>query len=61
MAKRVKAVYHKLFSEKDGIEDIDFLARIDYEFSDGETCIHLDQDVNGRIVSLFQTLQDPKI
>jgi ribose-phosphate pyrophosphokinase len=32
---------------------------IDFQFSDGETCVRLEDDVNGHDVFLFQALYDP--
>lgn len=40
-------------------EDIKFLRDIDFDFSDGETCVRFDMDVNGRDVFVLQALQDP--
>jgi ribose-phosphate pyrophosphokinase len=50
----------KLGRENAGEEgDILHLEDIDFQFSDGETCVRLDADVNGRDVILFQALHDP--
>ena len=40
-------------------EHLIFLEDIDFQFSDGETCVRLKEDVNGRDVFLFQGLKDP--
>lgn len=45
--------------QKDHPEPFTFLEDIDFKFSDGETCVRLDSDVNGKDVFLFQALQDP--
>lgn len=34
-------------------EHLIFLEDIDFQFSDGETCVRLEEDVNGRDVFLF--------
>jgi ribose-phosphate pyrophosphokinase len=46
-------------SEREGEAGILYLADIDFQFSDGETCVRLDSDVNGHDVFLFQALYDP--
>lgn len=38
---------------------IEFLDNIDFQFSDGEICVRLNEDVNGRDVFLIQCLKDP--
>lgn len=40
-------------------EEFVFLRNIDFQFSDGETCVRLEEDINGRDVFLFQGLKDP--
>jgi len=40
-------------------ETFKFLGDVDFQFSDGETCVRLNEDVNGRDVFLFQGLKDP--
>jgi len=41
-------------------ESFIFLENIDFKFSDGETCVRLNADVNGKDVFVFQGLQDPR-
>jgi len=45
--------------EKENSESFSFLDNIDFKFSDGETCVRLGSDVNGKDVFVFQRLQDP--
>lgn len=45
--------------EKENSESLIFLDNIDFKFSDGETCVRLESDVNGKDVFVFQGLQDP--
>lgn len=45
--------------QKENSESFSFLADIDFKFSDGETCVRLESDVNGKDVFVFQALQDP--
>ncbi len=59
VACSVKEKYLALYGEEEGIQEINFLKGIDFKFSDGESCVRLDQDVNGKDVFLFQALQDP--
>jgi len=59
IASKVVQQYRSLFSLDEGIRDLETLMDINFSFSDGETCIRLDKDVNGRDVFLFQALQDP--
>ena len=59
LAEKVVLRYRQLSREAGGESEIAYLEGIDFRFSDGETCVRLDQDVNGRDVFLFQALQDP--
>lgn len=45
--------------EKENSEPFSFLDNIDFKFSDGETCVRLESDVNGKDVFVLQRLQDP--
>ena len=59
IAKRTKSQYQKMFAPDTGAHPLQFLTDIDFTFSDGETCVRLAEDVNGKDVFLFQALQDP--
>lgn len=59
LARKVFEQYKALMSEREGEAGIMYLADIDFQFSDGETCVRLDSDVNGHDVFLFQALYDP--
>ena len=58
-AKKVHRSCRDLLSEEGSEVQIPFLEKIDFQFSDGETCVRLDQDVNGRDIFLFQALSNP--
>lgn len=59
LAKRVVELFkNKNIAQVHG-EHLIFLEDIDFQFSDGETCVRLEEDVNGRDVFLFQGLKDP--
>ena len=45
--------------ENENSESLIYLDNIDFKFSDGETCVRLESDVNGKDVFVFQRLQDP--
>lgn len=60
--KLAARVFDLLMSADNFRFDVDepiFLKDIDFQFSDGETCVRLEKDVNGRDVFLFQGLKDP--
>ncbi|MEA3375464.1 MAG: ribose-phosphate diphosphokinase [Chloroflexota bacterium] len=59
LASRVVERYEELLSEGDDDGGVSRLDEIDFEFSDGETCVRLETDVNGHDVFLFQALYDP--
>lgn len=59
LASRVVERYEGLLSEGDDHGSVLYLDDVDFEFSDGETCVRLDTDVNGHDVFLFQALYDP--
>lgn len=54
LAADVVKEYHKI-----NPEPFKYLKDIDFKFSDGETCVRLESDVNGKDVFVFQALQDP--
>jgi len=59
LAQNVVRRYEDLLSEGEERQNVSYLDSIDFEFSDGETCVRLETDVNGHDVFLFQALQDP--
>ena len=59
LAGKVHQRYQELVSERGTQVEVPLLEEIDFQFSDGETCVRLDQDVNGRDVFLFQALHNP--
>ena len=59
LARKVFERYEDWVSETDGGEGITYLADIDFQLSDGETCVRLESDVNGHDVFLFQAFYDP--
>ena len=59
LAQRVVGQYEDLLSRKGAEGDTLYMGDIDFQFSDGETCVRLEADVNGRDVFLFQALYDP--
>jgi ribose-phosphate pyrophosphokinase len=61
LAEKVVDRYEQLLAENGAARDVLHLASIDYQFSDSETCVRLEQDVSGYDVYLFQALLDPAI
>jgi ribose-phosphate pyrophosphokinase len=59
LAKSVVERYEHLLAKAGSEKGISHMDEIDFRFSDGETCVRLDADVNGHDVFLFQALQDP--
>ena len=59
LAKKVVDLIIKQNIQKINGEETIFLKDVDFQFSDGETCVRLEKDVNGRDVFLFQALKDP--
>ena len=59
LAQEVVERYEQRLSEEGSQEAVAHLSNIDFQFSDGETCVRLDRDVNGHDVFLFQALYDP--
>jgi ribose-phosphate pyrophosphokinase len=51
--------YRRSRTDTGAEREILYLEDIDFQFSDGETCVRLEADVNGRDVFLFQALYDP--
>ncbi len=59
LAERVFETYEAMTSEGGRESDGLYMSDIDFQFSDGETCVRLEADVNGHDVFLFQALYDP--
>jgi ribose-phosphate pyrophosphokinase len=59
VARKVVDRYEGLLREGQNEAGLAYVADIDFQFSDGETCVRLSRDVNGRDVFLFQALYDP--
>lgn len=59
LASLVVEAYQEIQESIGEKKDIKFLRDIDFDFSDGETCVRLEMDVNGRDVFILQALQDP--
>jgi len=59
LAQNVVERYEELLAQAGSERDVSYLGEIDFRFSDGETCVRLDADVNGHDVFLFQALHDP--
>ncbi len=59
MALQVSRAYRNQFCQNPQKDQPSVLQDIDFRFSDRETCVRLEEDVNGRDVFLFQALQDP--
>lgn len=59
LAESVVGRYEDLMMEAGMEGEAFYMGDIDFQFSDGETCVRLDTDVNGRDVFLFQRLYDP--
>lgn len=58
-ARKVQQRCRRMLADQKAEVQIPLLEEIDFQFSDGETCVRLDQDVNGRDVFLFQALSNP--
>jgi ribose-phosphate pyrophosphokinase len=61
LASHVAERYNERLSNDDGADRVSYLASIDYQFSDTETCVRLEEDVSGRDVFLFQGLYNPLV
>jgi len=59
LAERVVAWYEEQLARAGADPEVPHLEAIDFQFSDGETCVRLDADVSGDDVFLLQTLYDP--
>ncbi len=59
LAERVVERYEALLREGGEQRGVPHLAGVDFQFSDGETCVRLEADVSGQDVFLFQALYDP--
>jgi len=59
LASRVVQRYRQLLADAGATDEVTHLEDVDFQFSDSETCVRLDSDVNGYDVHLFQSLYDP--
>lgn len=59
LAERVVSRYEELLSERGASREVGYLEAVDFQFSDGETCVRLERDVSGHDVFLMQALHDP--
>jgi ribose-phosphate pyrophosphokinase len=59
MVEQVVNRYQTRLADAGSERDVAYLDAIDFRFSDGETCVRLDADINGRDVFLLQALYDP--
>jgi ribose-phosphate pyrophosphokinase len=59
MAESVLKRYQERYLRMESGKTIPYLEGINRRFSDGETCVRLEKDVNGCDVYLFQALYDP--
>lgn len=58
-ATRVRERYEEWAAQNGAHRQIAHLDAVDFQFSDGETCVRLEGDVNGHDVFVFQALYDP--
>ena len=61
LAGKVVKRYEELLARGGDEGDVPYLADIDFEFSDSESCVRLDLHVGGNDVFLFQALLDPTL
>ncbi|MFW6082726.1 MAG: ribose-phosphate diphosphokinase [Chloroflexota bacterium] len=59
LGAKVVERYRELLSASGVGRRVPHLDQIDFQFSDGETCVRLDSDVSGHDVFLLQALYDP--
>ena len=59
LAERIVSRYEELLAEGGASRDVAYLEAVDFQFSDGETCVRLGADVSGHDVFLIQALSDP--
>lgn len=59
LAGKVFSRYRKMYRETESEKTLSYMEDIDCHFSDGETCVRLEKDINGCDVYLFQALYDP--
>lgn len=59
LAEKVVAKLEDMVHHGERGQSVPHQAGIDFQFSDGETCVRLERDVNGHDVFLFQALHDP--
>jgi ribose-phosphate pyrophosphokinase len=60
IAASVLQRYQHLMKQNQDADHIPFLSDVDYQFSDTETCVRLEEDIAGKDVFLFQALFDPR-
>jgi len=59
LAARIVSRYEELLSEQGASRQVEHLEAVDFQFSDGETCVRLEADVSGHDVFLLQRVYDP--
>lgn len=59
LSGKVVRRYQQLLKQSGIDRPVPWLKGIDFRFSDGETCVRLQRDVNGQDVFLFQSLHNP--
>jgi ribose-phosphate pyrophosphokinase len=59
LGRKIVQRYEAQLSEGGADRHVRYLEEIDFQFSDGETCVRLDADVNGHDVFLVQAIYDP--
>lgn len=59
LAEEVVNRYQELLTSAGGEGEVQYLAEVDYQFSDSETCARLEVDVSGFDIFLLQALYDP--
>ncbi len=59
LGRRIVSRYEKLLFEAGADRAVPSLDEIDFQFSDGESCVRLASDVSGHDVFLIQALHDP--
>lgn len=59
LSSTVARRYRELSGKSGNKDELRRLREMDFQFSDGETCVRLEEDVSGADVFLFQALYDP--
>ena len=62
LAQKVVQTYNQALLEAStdhNCEEVTFFSQVDYQFSDSETCVRLNEHVSGHDVFLFQNLLNP--